>query len=60
MPGDGAIDFEPIFRKLNEIGYDDWMIIEAEQDPGVANPYEYAKKGIQYIDGVMAKLNSEG
>ncbi len=50
VPGDGAIDFVPIFAKLRELGYDDWMIIEAEQDHAVANPYEYAKKSLAYIE----------
>ncbi|WP_274653818.1 myo-inosose-2 dehydratase [Paenibacillus humicola] len=58
VPGDGCIDFGPIFRALNDTGYDGWMIIEAEQDPSVANPYEYAKLSRQYIDGLLSGLSS--
>jgi inosose dehydratase len=55
VPGDGCIDFKPIFGKLKEIGYDDWMIIEAEQDPSIANPYQYAKKSREYIDSITSR-----
>lgn len=49
VPGDGAIDFKPIFKMLAELGYTGWMIVEAEQDPTVANPFEYALKARNYI-----------
>ena len=44
VPGDGAIDFAPIFDELEKADYEGWMLVEAEQDPAVANPFEYAKK----------------
>lgn len=50
VPGDGAIDFEPIFRIINESGYEGWMVVEAEQDPAKANPLEYALKARKYIE----------
>jgi inosose dehydratase len=49
VPGDGCIDFEPIFKVLEEAGYEGWMLVEAEQDPAIANPFEYALKGRKYI-----------
>ncbi len=49
VPGDGSIDFEPIFKILAENNYEGWLMIEAEQDPSIANPLEYAIKGRQYI-----------
>ncbi len=49
VPGDGDIDFTPIFDTLNEAGYDGWMVVEAEQDPAIANPFEYALKARSYI-----------
>ncbi|WP_027092734.1 myo-inosose-2 dehydratase [Cohnella thermotolerans] len=58
VPGDGCIDFAPIFRLLRDQGYDGWMIIEAEQDPAVANPYEYAKLSKGYIERLVAELGS--
>ncbi|MFP5111659.1 myo-inosose-2 dehydratase [Bacillaceae bacterium C204] len=52
VPGDGAIDFKPFFTELAEINYQGWLVIEAEQDSVVANPVEYAKKSIQYIESI--------
>ncbi len=49
VPGDGAIDFKPIFQTLADGGYRGWMLVEAEQDPARANPFEYALKARQYI-----------
>ena len=49
VPGDGCIDFEPIFDIVNDSDYDGWFIVEAEQDPAKANPLEYAIKARKYI-----------
>ena len=49
VPGDGAIDFEPIFDVLAETGYEGYVLVAAEQDPAVANPFEYALKARKYI-----------
>ncbi|RDY31826.1 myo-inosose-2 dehydratase [Lachnotalea glycerini] len=49
IPGDGCIDFEPIFKVLEEAGYEGYMLVEAEQDPAIANPLEYAMKARKYI-----------
>ncbi|MBV4428402.1 myo-inosose-2 dehydratase [Clostridium tyrobutyricum] len=49
VPGDGFIDFESIFKVLSENNYEGWMLVEAEQDPARANPFEYALKGRKYI-----------
>lgn len=49
VPGDGDVDFAPIFRILEEAGYEGWVVVEAEQDPAKANPLEYAKKARVYI-----------
>lgn len=56
VPGDGCIDFRPILRELMDRGYDGWIIIEAEQDPAVAEPVEYANKALDYIDRVKKEL----
>ncbi len=50
VPGDGAIDFEPIFNIISESNYTGWMVVEAEQDPAKANPLEYALKARKYIE----------
>lgn len=49
VPGDGCIDFAPIFDILDKANYQGWMIVEAEQDPAKANPLEYALKARKYI-----------
>lgn len=49
VPGDGVIDFAPIFDVLAENGYEGYVLVEAEQDPAIANPFEYAVKARKYI-----------
>jgi inosose dehydratase len=49
VPGDGIIDFKLIFQVLAELGYEGWMIVEAEQNPAIANPFEYALIARNYI-----------
>lgn len=49
VPGDGVIDFAPIFDVLAENNYEGYVLVEAEQDPAVANPFEYALKARKYI-----------
>ena len=36
-------------RVLDKNNYEGWVVVEAEQDPAKANPFEYALKGRQYI-----------
>ena len=49
VPGDGAVDFVPVFDRLKKAGYKGWWVVEAEQDPALANPLEYAIKARNYI-----------
>ena len=49
VPGDGCIDFQPVFSILKKAGYTGWWVVEAEQDPAKANPLEYAIKARSYI-----------
>ena len=49
VPGDGDFDFTPVFDILDEAGYEGWVVVEAEQDPAKANPYEYAFLARNYI-----------
>ncbi|MCI8624215.1 MAG: myo-inosose-2 dehydratase [Provencibacterium sp.] len=49
IPGDGCIDFEPIFAVLEKAGYEGYMLVEAEQDPAKANPLEYAIRARKFI-----------
>jgi inosose dehydratase len=45
VPGDGALDFGAIVRRLAEAGYEGWFVVEAEQDPAKAPPLDYARIG---------------
>jgi inosose dehydratase len=49
VPGDGAIDFEPILQALSDAGFEGWLVVEAEQDPDKAHPLTYAKKAREYL-----------
>lgn len=49
IPGDGCVEFDPIFKELAKIGYEGYMVVEAEQDPAKANPLEYAIRARKFI-----------
>ena len=51
VPGDpdGCVEFDAVFDLLDKAGYTGWIMVEAEQDPAKANPFEYAKMGREYI-----------
>ena len=51
VPGDpdGAIDFAPVTDALKRMDYDGWIVVEAEQDPAKADPYDYSKTGYDHI-----------
>ncbi|GAA4497479.1 myo-inosose-2 dehydratase [Gluconacetobacter tumulicola] len=51
MPGDGCIDFARIMRELPE--YSGWIVLEAEQDPDLAQPLLYARMGRNYLHDVL-------
>jgi inosose dehydratase len=49
VPGDGSVNFKPVFQRLIAAKYSGWWVVEAEQDPATANPLEYAVKARLYI-----------
>jgi inosose dehydratase len=49
VPGDGCVNFKPVFQRLIAAKYSGWWVVEAEQDPARANPLEYAVKARSYI-----------
>jgi inosose dehydratase len=49
VPGDGDLEFSSVMRALARIGYAGWIIVEAEQDPAVANPKTYAALGLKTL-----------
>lgn len=50
VPGDGVINYKEIYDYLIENHYKGWIVIEAEQDPAIANPLEYALMGREHLD----------
>ena len=52
VPGDGMVDFPAVLAELP--GYDRWLVVEAEQDPAVANPLHYARMGRAYLSRIIA------
>lgn len=55
VPGDGGIDYFPIFEVLKAADYQGWIVVEAEQDPAIAHPLTYATKGYEYLSANLAK-----
>jgi inosose dehydratase len=49
VPGDGMINYDPLFKVLADNNYEGWFVVEAEQDPAKANPLEYAIKARKFI-----------
>lgn len=59
VPGDGCIDYKPLFEILHKNHFSKWLIIEAEQDPSKANPFEYAKIGYNYLNKTLTEIGYE-
>lgn len=55
VPGDGFIDFDGFLGALAGVGYAGWIVVEAEQDPRRASPKEYAVKGREHLEPLLAK-----
>ena len=51
VPGDpeGGVDFVPVLKVAAEHDYSGWLVIEAEQDSLVRNPFEYQSLGLKSL-----------
>ena len=49
VPGDGFIDYHAFARTLADIGYEGWVVVEAEQDPAKAPALEYSRLGHRHL-----------
>jgi inosose dehydratase len=58
VPGDGSIDFHAILQRLDQHGYQGWLVVEAEQDPAVAPSYQYAQMGYRHLAGLVEAIES--
>lgn len=55
VPGDGYLDYDRFAQVLAEIGYEGWVVVEAEQDPAKAPAKEYAIKGYRTLKSAFTK-----
>jgi inosose dehydratase len=51
VPGDGDLDFSAETQALAALGYSAWIVLEAEQDPSIAEPRAYAALGLGVLRG---------
>jgi inosose dehydratase len=49
VPGYGGINCDPIFSRLRRIGYEGWIILEAEQDPHRFSPFAWGQLGREFV-----------
>jgi inosose dehydratase len=49
IPGDGETDYGPLLQPVIDAGYSGWFMIEAEQDPAIADPFVQAVNARAYL-----------
>ncbi|HLK24704.1 MAG TPA: myo-inosose-2 dehydratase [Caulobacteraceae bacterium] len=54
-PGDGDLDFDDLMTALADIRYRGWIVEEAEQDPGQADPSAYTRLGLATLEKAAMK-----
>jgi inosose dehydratase len=50
VPGDGGLDYAAVMHALADINYSGWIVVEAEQDPAIADPRTYAELGLRTLE----------
>jgi sugar phosphate isomerase/epimerase len=55
IPGLGSIDFESVFKAINEIGYKEFVTVELY--PYQDNPVYAAKSALKYVRGIANKIS---
>jgi len=58
VPGDGSVNFPAVLAALAQARYRGWLVVEAEQDPGVAHPLTYATMGYEYLSRLIEPSQS--
>lgn len=56
VPGDGCVPFGEVFGALRD--YSGWVVLEAEQDPRIADPRTYASLGYRNLRQLLAGRTS--
>ncbi|WP_087003448.1 myo-inosose-2 dehydratase [Rhizobium sullae] len=54
VPGDpeGCVDFAPVLKVAAEHDYSGWLVIEAEQDSAVREPFHYQNMGLKALKSI--------
>ena len=47
--GKGEVDFRGIFKELQAIGYEDWVVVEQDVLPNMGSPREMAMRNREYL-----------
>jgi inosose dehydratase len=50
VPGDGGLNYAAVMHALAEIDYSGWIVVEAEQDPAIADPKTYGELGLRTLE----------
>lgn len=50
--GEGAVDFESLIRRLKQIDYDGWLVVEQDLPAGQGDPERYARLNRQYLQAL--------
>jgi myo-inosose-2 dehydratase len=53
VPGNGCVPFDRVLRELRT--YSGWIVLEAEQDPKIADPLTYATLGLRNLRQLVAE-----
>jgi inosose dehydratase len=59
VPGDGCINYKHFLKILKDSNYEGWLVVEAEQDPQKANPFEYGKIGFNHLKNIALDCGFE-
>ena len=59
VPGDGCINYKHFLKILKDSNYEGWLVVEAEQDPQKANPFEYGKIGFKHLKKIALDCGFE-
>ncbi|NLS91381.1 MAG: sugar phosphate isomerase/epimerase [Planctomycetaceae bacterium] len=57
IPGEGAIDFAPVLRAIQETGYDGWVTVELY--PYIDNPDDAGRKAKAYLERTLQRATEE-
>lgn len=58
VPGDpeGCVDFAPVLKVAAEHNYSGWLVIEAEQDSAVREPFHYQNMGLRALKSMAREV----